>query len=121
MINTVLRYFDLQSDQKQLKPGARAGGTDTLPVLPQYLALVVGIAVQPFLSKYVQTGGWDLGAFPGSLLFAVILGLAVFPAVYKAALDPTKPLLVQLCAIFSAGLGWQSLLSVGTKAALHIS
>jgi hypothetical protein len=37
----------------------------------------------------------------------------IFPGVYKSAFDPGKPLFVQLCAIFTAGVGWQSLFKAG--------
>jgi hypothetical protein len=40
----------------------------------------------------------------------------IFPAVYRNAFDPQKPLFVQLCAIFASGVGWQGLLDAVTKA-----
>jgi hypothetical protein len=36
------------------------------------------------------------------------MAIALLPAVYKNAFDPDKPILIQLCALFASGLGWQS-------------
>jgi hypothetical protein len=44
------------------------------------------------------------------------MAIAILPAVYKNAFDPDKPMLVQLCALFSSGLGWQSLFQAGATA-----
>jgi hypothetical protein len=41
----------------------------------------------------------------------VIAGLAILPSVYKNTIDPEKPLPIQLCVLFVAGMGWESLLS----------
>ncbi len=49
-------------------------------------------------------------------MFAIFVGTVIFPAVYKTAFDPTKPIFVQLCAIFTSGLGWQALLQTAVKA-----
>ena len=71
--NAVIRYFDLQSERRHrglvanaANGGAGGGGAGggsgsggpSYPVWPQYLALVVGIFVQPYLSYYVQHGSW---------------------------------------------------------------
>jgi len=75
----------------------------------EYLALVLGIFVQPCLANYQKTGAWSLAGWSGWAIFAIIVGLLIFPAAYNNAFAPTKPLFVQLCAIFAAGVGWQSL------------
>lgn len=80
------------------------------PVL-QYLVLVLGIVIQPFFANYQATHNWNFAGFWGWLLFSVIAGLAILPGVYKNSIDPEKPLLVQLCVLFVAGMGWESLLS----------
>jgi hypothetical protein len=85
--------------------------------LPQYLTLVLGIVVQPFFAAYQQSGQWNFNGITGRVLFAAIVGLVVFPAVYKRAFDPDKPLFVQLCAIFAVGMGWESLLRTALKVA----
>jgi hypothetical protein len=114
-MNKLIRYFDLLSE-------VRARGAEgknevkSLHWLPQYLVLTLGIVVQPFFSAYQQTGHWVFGGLLGRILFACIVGLIVFPAVYKKAFDPAKPLFVQLCAIFAVGMGWESVLKTAAKA-----
>lgn len=115
--NRVFQYFDLQSERRGAK-AAEAHGADEekrLPIIPQYIALVIGIVVEPFLRDYVVTGSWSwaTGAIIGRAVFGLLIGLAVFPAVYKNGFDPESPGFVQLCAIFAAGFGWQSLIQVG--------
>ncbi len=83
----------------------------------QYLALVLGIAIQPFFAGYQNTSVWAIEGLWGRLLFSVIAGVIIFPAVYKNAFDPDKPLIVQLGAIFAAGMGWESLLATALTAA----
>lgn len=121
--NEVIRYFDLQSARRSTMAKAQgAGGEPSLPVIPQYVALVLGILVQPYLSYYVEHGAWALsfGSVLGRLAFGVIIGALAFPGVYKNAFDPGKPHFVQLCAIFAAGIGWQSVIQGGAKAALGL-
>jgi hypothetical protein len=118
-INAVVRYFDLASRARGAARAFGAGGAP-LPWLPQYAALLVGIVVQRFFSAYLQSGHWDLTGFWGWLFASCILGVMAFPAVYKPVFDPQKPLFVQLCVIFSAGMGWESLVhlsEIGTKSA----
>jgi hypothetical protein len=121
VINTVIRYFDLQSNSRATKPKGFAGGDSTFPVIPQYGALVLGIAVQPFLTQFQNAKDWG---YPSDWLqwlpFALIAGLVVFPGVYKNALDPAKPLFVQLCTIFAAGMGWQSLLRTAVEGGKNV-
>jgi hypothetical protein len=118
-MNRLIRYFDLQSARRQQKAMAQAKGQPgpSLPVIPQYLALVLGIAVQPYLSAYQKSHVWDLGGWQGWLVFAFLVGLVVFPAVYKKTFDPQSPLFLQFCAIFSAGMGWQSLFATAMAVA----
>lgn len=124
-MNSVLRYFDLASDERARRGevkgrgrgrNERPGSGDGLHWFPQYVAMVLGVVVQPFFAAYQQTSRWSFGGFSGRLLFAIIVGLVIFPAVYKRAFDPEKPLFVQLCAIFAAGMGWESLLRTALKA-----
>ncbi len=81
----------------------------------QYGVLVLGIVVQPFFSRYQEMKSWNVGDPWGWLLFSVIVGVIIFPAVYKRAFDQGNPVFVQLCAIFVTGLGWQSLLTTAVK------
>jgi hypothetical protein len=119
--NDIIRYFDLQSAKRTIKPVGHGGaGGVSAPIWPQYVALVLGIVVQPYLQHYMQTSQWSLTVSDviGRLAFGLIIGALAFPAVYKNAFDADKPLVVQLCAIFAAGIGWQSLIEGGAKAAL---
>jgi hypothetical protein len=114
-MNKIIRYFDLASELRAKAPVAKAKGK-TLHWFPQYVFLIIGIIVQPFFAAYQQTGQWNFAGFRGKVLFAVIVGLTVFPAVYKSSFDPEKPIFVQLCAIFAVGMGWESLLHTTLKA-----
>ena len=49
------------------------------------------------------------------MIFGLIVGIILLPAVYKSAFDPQKPVLVQLAALFPLGIGWQSLFVSATK------
>jgi hypothetical protein len=118
-VNTVIRYFDLQSARRPVGPVPKGGPAPApLPVIPQYLALAAGVAVQPFLTHYIETRVWSVtwAAVIGQIIFGFIIGACIFPSVYKNAFDPAKPLFVQLCAIFTAGMGWESLFKAAVKA-----
>ena len=114
MINNLLRYLDLQSEQRHLNVTAKDKGTKSkaLPVTPQYLALVLGITIQPYLVAFQQTGHWKFDDLANWLIFALITAVTIFPTVYKKTFDPSSSLFVQLCTIFSAGVGWQSLFAI---------
>lgn len=105
-MDRLIRYFDLTP----LERGAQPRHPVLLPWWPQYLTLVLGISVQPFFEAYQRTSRWDVNGPVGRLVFALIVGVLIFPSVYKGAFDPDKPIFTQLCAIFAAGMGWQSLL-----------
>jgi hypothetical protein len=102
-------YFDLRPERERGQV-REATAARVLTWWPQYVSLVLGVAVQPFFEAYQQTQLWNVHGTWGRLLFAVIVGLIIFPSVYRGAFDPDKPIFVQLCAIFAAGMGWQSLL-----------
>jgi hypothetical protein len=120
MINQIARYFDLQSDLRRVTAGGHSGGGAHAPVFPQYLALAAGVVVEPLLRRYIETGAWqfDLSSLIGRVLFGLIIGIIILPAVYKSSFDPQKPVLVQLAALFPLGIGWQSLFSSATKIAI---
>ena len=60
MIDNLLRYLDLQSENRQ--PTVMAKNKDrksvSLPVIPQYIALVLGITIQPYLAAFQKI--WTL-------------------------------------------------------------
>jgi hypothetical protein len=115
-MNPVVQYFDLASSQREVavRRGAE-GGQKRLHWVPQYVALALGVLIQPYFASYQNTGQWMLEGGWGRVLFAVVAGILILPAVYKRAFDPDKPIVVQLCAIFAAGLGWESLLDTAVK------
>jgi hypothetical protein len=144
-IRLLLRYFDLQSGSRlhvsydrSIDDRASDGGkvsdslgvavlrfirnlfwrdSSYLPVLPQYLVLTLGIAVQPFLAAFHETKRWSFAGWADWALFAAIIGMMVFPAVYRKVFDRTQPLFVQMCAIFTLGVGWQTLIGTAGRAA----
>ena len=114
-VDNLLRYFDLASASRPEGPEPVAD-QGAAPGIPQYAALFLGIAVEPLFDSYRTTHVWNFGAFPGWLLFSVIVAVLIFPAVYKNAYEPTRPIFVQLCSIFASGIGWQALLQTAVKA-----
>ena len=109
-------YFYLQSKARR-ETRLQAGGQD-LTVIPQYIALVLGIMVQPFLEHFRATGEWtfDWATLLKWGLFALIAGLIIFPSAYRRAFDVGQPKFVQFCVIFVAGIGWQALFATATHA-----
>jgi hypothetical protein len=113
MINSLLRYLDLQSKNRQLPVLPKKDRkSSSLPVVPQYIALVLGITIQPYLVTFQKHQDWDFHNLFNWLIFALIAAVTIFPAVYKKTFDPSSSLFVQLCTIFSAGVGWQSLIAI---------
>lgn len=116
-MGNLTRYFDLASWSRA--KDARSDPTKRPAVLPQYLALALGVFAEPLIKRYAaeQTFGLDWQSAGPAVLFGLLIALAIFPAVYRNAFDPERPLFVQLCAIFASGIGWQSLFQAGTTAA----
>ena len=115
MINKLIHYLDLQSENRQLNVVAKHNKNRKsvpLPVIPQYIALVLGIMIQPYLVTFQNTGHWKFDDLVNWLIFALITAVTIFPTVYKKTFDPSSSLFVQLCTIFSAGVGWQSLFAI---------
>ncbi|HTQ39695.1 MAG TPA: hypothetical protein VMJ32_11750 [Pirellulales bacterium] len=118
-MNRILEYFDLGSKLRPIRAQATAAGEKprTIHLIPQYLALISGIVLQPFFQKYMSTGTWDFTGILGWLIASVVISLMAFPAVYKHALDPEQPIFVQFCVIFTSGTGWQTIVTSALKAA----
>ncbi|PHR94491.1 MAG: hypothetical protein COA69_02535 [Robiginitomaculum sp.] len=119
MIKESMNYFDLQSAKRSHVQIAGHEQENSLPVFPQYATGVAGVLASPIL-KNIQDNGLDainqfkdiislVSARP--VLLALIIGFVLLPTIYKSSFDPTKPLSVQLSAIFTMAVGWQSLLS----------
>ena len=115
----LIEYFDIRKVKTatgtlELR---KVGQDDKLPWLWQYLAAVLGIIVKPFLDYYLETGGWlpEGMSFWGQVLFGLIMGMLIFPAIYRSEFDPKNPGFFQFCTLFAAGFGWQSLIDMGAK------
>jgi hypothetical protein len=115
MINKLIHYLDLQSENRQLNVVAKHNKNRKsvpLPVIPQYIALVLGITLQPYLVAFQNGNTWNFHDLVSWLIFALITAVTIFPTVYKKTFDPSSSLFVQLCTIFSSGVGWQSLFAM---------
>lgn len=119
MLNVLFRYFDLQAEQRQLTAQGQAANR-TAPVLPQYVVVSLGVVVEPLLRNYIASGSWHFSwsAFLERVIFGMLVGIVLLPAVYKSTFDPRKPILIQLAALFPLGIGWQSLFLSATKLAI---
>ncbi|MEH2552359.1 hypothetical protein V1283_009004 [Bradyrhizobium sp. AZCC 2262] len=118
-INSVIAYFDLQSERRSNVPvGHSSDKHEYAPVVPQYLALALGVLTDPFLRNYIAAGAFNfsLQTAGGRSIFALLIALVLLPAVYRNAFDPDRPISVQLCALFVSGLGWQSVFQTAVKA-----
>jgi hypothetical protein len=106
-------YFDLYS---KVSDAPYVPGERFFNGLGQWFALFSGIMIEPYFQKYQETHQWIWTGISGWTLFALITSYVIFPAIYKNAFDPDKPVIVQLAPIFTAGLGWHTLLSTAIKA-----
>lgn len=87
----------------------------------QYLAVTLGVIIQPFLENFIKTNQWSVtpNQLGARVIFGFIIGIAIFPAVYKNSWDEKSPIPIQMCSIFVAGLGWQTLFNVGVQSATN--
>ena len=117
MLNEIIRYFDLQSNHRDITAKGNSAGTPYAPVFPQYLVVSAGVFVEPVLRKYINSGAWQFewSDLLGRAVFGLIVGIILLPAVYKSTFDAEKPIFVQLAALFPLGIGWQSLFTSATK------
>lgn len=114
ILKRVSDYFDLNNNVSR-RTTRSIDLKNSNYVVPQYVALAIGITVQPFLEHYQAHNNWgDLNLFLGRTIFGLLIGLAIFPAVYKKSWDNDNPIFIQFCSIFSAGLGWQTLIAAGS-------
>lgn len=120
LLNTIIRYFDLQSASRRTVAEGHDASRKHAPVLPQYAVVSAGVVVEPLLRTYIASGVWQYqgSAFASRIVFGLIVGIILLPAVYKSTFDPQKPVLVQLAALFPLGIGWQSLFTSATKIAI---
>ena len=118
-MDKLIRYFDLASEVREKRAFAVAGGKERKPPnwIPQYVALLFGVVLQPLFAHYQMKGVWEFHGLLGWILFAAIVAVIIFPAVYKNSFDPEKPIVVQFCTIFAGGMGWESFLKTAVKVA----
>lgn len=119
-MNDIVRYFDLSSRRKKMGNAPPAEPPAKPPVIPQYAALAAGVIAEPFIHEYIKSQTYSL-SWTGAgqlVVFGLVMAVIIFPAVYRNAFDPERPLFVQLCAIFAAGIGWQSLFQAGKEATI---
>jgi len=114
-MNKIIAYFDLRNNYLPTRASlVAAPANGNAPWWPQYLALMAGVIIQPYLQIYLNTKHWDFSGFGGWIIASVIISIIGLPAVYKNAFDTSKPLIVQLCVIFISGMGWQSIVSAAS-------
>jgi hypothetical protein len=113
-INDLATYFDLYSEHRHDMATSVAAGEKKLNpnlwLFLQYIALYLGIISKIFLDSL------ELPEKPPfsktRLIVALIIATAIFPAVYKKALEDANPGFVQLCVVFAAGLGYKTLIDI---------
>jgi hypothetical protein len=119
-LNSVVRYFDINSELKaQIRAQAKSGGEEAKPKLPwlwQWIALFLGIWIQPYFELYRNTQHWEWTGGFGRVLFAAITAVMIFPGLYRKLIDEPKPLIILLAPCFIGGMGYQSLLATALKA-----
>jgi hypothetical protein len=111
-MSAITDYFKL-SPSPSISPRAANDSPTFAASIPQYIALLLGVLLQPFYDA-MRAGTQPAGPTIASVAMAVIVAAMIFPAVYKAAWDPNRPRFVQYCSIFVAGIGWQSLIETAT-------
>ena len=107
-LNTITRYFDLFSRCRTTNVEALSEGDDDKApsnwwLLAIYLALLAGIFAKGLLEDFAKETPepWNWGR----IVTAIILSITSFPGVYKTAMEESGPGFVQLCVIFTAGIG----------------
>lgn len=115
-LENVVRYFDLQSENRRVSATGQAS-KGHLPVLPQYLAVCLGIMIEPYINSYIATGAfnWVWSVAEDRAIFAVLVGILIIPAIYKSSFDAKRPVLIQLAALVPMGMGWQTFFAAATK------
>jgi hypothetical protein len=109
IVNGVIRYFDLFSRRRSTVAQALSDG-ETEKTVPSwwwqlllYLALLAGIFTKGVLE-------YSAGRAPdpfdwGRIFFALVAATIAFPGAYKAAMEEAGPGLVQICLVFTSGIG----------------
>ena len=120
-INDLIGYFDINRDLRQRMPTGKSASGQQIHWLPQWITVFAGVLVEPSFTHFRQTGVWTFDNFWGWALFALITTFIIFPSVYRRAFDETQPLAVLLPPIFTAGLGWPTILGAILKAGAKVT
>ncbi len=111
---SLTNYFSIYTKKQSLFKADVAGNEE--PGKPsaffQWFALLFGVLIQPFFSFYKEKGSVIWGEAYQNwefLIFAVIIAIIAFPGIYRMAFDSDRPKWIQMIPIFTAGLGWQTL------------
>jgi NO-binding membrane sensor protein with MHYT domain len=115
MLNEIIRYFDLYSEERTTRATSQAGERKGLPftawLFIQYIALFLGILAKQFIDSLAGRTNTPAFSFP-ILIVSLIIATAIFPAVYKKALKTADPSFVECCVTFAAGLGYKTLIDI---------
>jgi len=125
----IRRYFDLsqpatfRSAAPPLAAPAAEGAAIAAAELPAaqmslewqiatYLILLISIVASRFLDLYRVGVPAKFGLDWQYLSFIAIASLLAFPVVYdKARFSRDQPAMLQICLIFTAGMGWEKILA----------
>ncbi len=123
----IRRYFDLSQPATFREPVppapkiAAAAATIEPTVAPAqqmglkwqiatYVILLLSIVASRFLDLYRIGRSTAFGLDWQYLSFVAIASLLAFPVVYdKARFNKDQPVLLQICLIFTAGMGWEKI------------
>lgn len=123
---SIRRYFDLSqpatfreppSPSRAAPPGAAPATQPTQQMtlkwqVATYFILLLSIVASRFLDLYRVGVPATFGLDWQYLLFIGIASLLAFPVVYdKARFDRDQPALLQICLIFTAGMGWEKIVA----------
>lgn len=113
MLGALVRYFDLFYTPHVLTAGTPRPTSGVMGIIREllvYLGLIIGVMVEPLIPTINDPSMKDISAafaWPRAL-GAAIIALAIFPQVYKSALDRDQPVLAQAGVVLMAGIGWRS-------------
>ena len=79
-MNKIIEYFDLVSQYRSTGARALSESGKRLHWIPQYIALFLGILLQPFFDHFRQTNEWSFDALSGWAFFALIVATMIFPS-----------------------------------------
>ncbi|WP_298894640.1 hypothetical protein [uncultured Psychroserpens sp.] len=87
----------------------------------QWLALFAGVLIQPFYAFYKEARNFGTPSEVYQdyyfVVFALIVSIVAFPTVYRKAFDANRPKWMQLIPVFTAGLGWQTIVDTAVEVA----